>query len=178
MKETQFLGDVLVESLLGNDIIERVMEKHKIYDVRRMKDGLKQRFLHEVDQETDWKAVRQDLETEIKGVPDLLPPELASMQKMLELKKTFPRELTFTDPVTDNIKTNVIALHKLTILLIDLVSDNLASPWQTAIDGCYSVITDNLFEYIYSGKVRKIPQDWLSNVQSLPMFGDGNHPLK
>ncbi len=172
MKEPQFLGEIFVESPLGNDIIERVMEKHNIYDVRRKKDGLKQRLLHEMDYPVDWKAVRNDLEIEIKGVPDLLPSELASFQKVLELKKSFPRELTFTDPVTDNIKTNVIALHKLTIFLIDLIAEIIGAPFQTTIDNCYSTLVENAFEYIYSGKVRDIPQNWLSAVHVLTMAGD------
>lgn len=174
MKETQFLGTVFLESPLIFPILENIREKYDIPDLDPTKDGLKERLLQEMenDQEIDWKAVRQDLENEIRKIPDLLPPELAFFYKVIEAKKALPPEPTFTEPITDKLKSDVLALYQGFVNLFNLIADHFAAPLQAVINNFFSVMANNALEYLYTGKVRDIPQDWISSVQTLSMFGE------
>ena len=126
----------------------------------------------EQDPPIDWQAVRQDLEAEIRTIPDLLPPEFAAFQKIIEAKKTLPAEPTFTEPITDKLRADVTAFYHLFARFFTLFTDTLAAPWQTAIDNCFTGLVDNAWEYLYSETIRDIPQDWISAIQTIPLFGD------
>jgi hypothetical protein len=174
MKEARFLGALLLHGPLLYPIIEEMKEKYDIPDVEAGRDALKQRLLESVedDDTVDWEAVRKELEKEIRSIPDLLPPGLADFQKIIQARNTIPPEPTFTEPITDKLKSDVLTLYHAFVKLFFLFSDNLAAPWQTAIDSCFSAIVDNAFELLYTGEIRDIPQDWISAVRVLPLFGD------
>lgn len=174
MKEANFLGTLILQSPLMFSILEKIREKYGIDEIDPTRDGLRERLLEDMenDQEIDWHAVRQNLEKEIRNIPDLLPPEVALFHKMIEIKNALPPEPTFTEPITDKLKIDVTALYHGYVGLYTVLADNLAAPFQTVIDNCYSAITDNALEFLYSGKIRDVPNDWISAVNTLPMFGE------
>ena len=174
MKETKFLAPILLESPLMFEILEKIREKYSIDKLDPNKDPYKQRVRQDMEQDPpiDWQAVRQDLEAEIRAIPDLLPPEFAAVQRLLEAKKTLPAEPTFTEPITDKLRADVTAFYHLFAQLFTLFTDTLAAPWQTAIESCYAALVDMAWEYLYSETIRDIPQDWISAIQTVPLFGD------
>ena len=173
-KEPKFLGTILLLNPLIFPILEKIREKYDIDEVSPTENGLRERLLKDIDQEqeSDWKAVRHELENEIRAIPDLLPPEFAFYHKIFEAGKTLPPEPTFTEPATEKLKADVTILYHGFYNLYNFVSTYMVSPWQTAIDKCFTDITDNAFEFLFSGKIRDIPHDWISMVNTLPMMGD------
>ena len=173
-KEAKFLGTVLVLSPLLLPILEKIRDKYGIEEISLTEDGLRKHLLKSIEynQEVDWEAVRQDLEIEIRKIPDLLPPEFAFYHTLLKDAKNMPPEPTFTEPATEKLRADVTELYHRYFRLYKFTADNIAAPWQTAIDNCFTDITDNALEFLISGKTRDIPHDWISVVSTLPMFDD------
>ena len=174
MRESKFLGTILIESPMMFEILEKVRDKHNIEKLDPSKDPYKQRIRQDMEQDPpiDWQVVRQDLEAEIRAIPDLLPPEFAAFQKIIEAKQKLPAEPTFTEPITDKLRADVTAFYHLFAQFFTLFADTLAAPWQTAIDNCFVGLVDNAWEYLYSETIRDIPQDWISAIRTVPLFGD------
>jgi hypothetical protein len=92
MKEAEFLGKILASSELFFPVLYKVMKKHGIDDLNPEEGGVTERLLDQVENpnKIDWKAVRQDIEQEIRNMPDVLPAELAAFQEIMEGKKSLP----------------------------------------------------------------------------------------
>ncbi len=169
MKETQFLGTLLPSHPDIRPIIQKIREKYGIPEIVSS-DGLKEILLF--DHEIDWEAMRRDLEKELRQLSGLLPPELALYHKIIELNENLPAEPTFTEPITEKLKADVLSLYHAYVHVHGLLSNIVASPWKTAIDNIFSGTADNLLEFLMTGEAREVPNDWLSAVFELPIFGE------
>ena len=165
-KETKFYG-VMLTAL---PVIDEVREKHEITVASPGESQLEENLKY--NDHVDWIAVRQDIEVWLREYPDLLPPELGQYKKMLDLQKNFPPEPVFTEPATEKLKNDVIMLYKAFLHVYNLAVMHLAAPWQKVIDNFYSVASDLIFEFVFSGEYQEVPQDWISKVLVVPILGE------
>ena len=167
MKEAELLGKLLP----AIPIVEQIREKYKIDRVSPKDDQLKE--ILKSDESIDWQAIRQEIyEWVYKFGSEFLPTELANFQKIIELGKNYPPEPVFAEEgVTEWHKSDVRIIYA-AFLKAYSVLQNQAKVFETLIDNCYSQITDNLLEYLLTGETRDIPNDWISNITVVPVFGE------
>ncbi|MCB9109614.1 MAG: hypothetical protein H6634_00035 [Anaerolineales bacterium] len=172
MEERKFLGTILIHSPKLFPILEGIIDKYDIPEIEPANDGIRERLLAELEAENeiDWEAVKADLDTEIRNIPDLLPPELQYMHNLLEGKDTLKLEPEFTEPITKKLREDVTNLYHMYVNLYISYANTIAMPFKGAIDNYFSGLVEVSYEYLYTGKVREIPMDWVSAVGTFLMF--------
>jgi hypothetical protein len=164
-KEAELLGKLLP----ALPIVEEIRKKYDFYLVTPGDDQMTEILLSYKN--LDWKAIYQDINDWIRNVPDLLSPLLAYYNSIIEYDKMLTPEPIFTEPATDKLKSDVTDLYKRYVKLHNNYTIQVALPWQTAIDNTFSMMAESLFEYLLTGKTRDVPQDAISNVSVVNMFG-------
>src|SRR5258708_15818470 len=146
MKESKFYGKILPAHPEIAPILKKIRKKYDIPLIIPINPETNKRELSEND--FDWKRIRKTLEIEIRKIPDLLPPVLADMRRYLKAHKTLPPEPKFTEFANKKLKNDVTILYHGFVNLYNIVCDNLAAPYQNVSDKTYTVISDNLLDFL------------------------------
>jgi len=120
----------------------------------------------------DWAGVRRELEERLHALPDVLPRELLIFQKLIDFRSRLEGEPRFSEPITPKLREDVLALYRAFVQLYDFSIDNLARPWQKAAEGFYAAAADNLCDFLRYGVGKPVPQDWITQVRTMPLFGE------
>ena len=164
-KEAELLGKLMA----ALPVVEEIRKKYDLDPVSLEDDQLTEILNSEKD--LDWVAIYQEIKDSIRTLPDLLPPELAGYYQLIEANKTLPPEPTFTEPATEKLKSDVTKLYKSFVFLHNMLTSQLAMPWQIAIDNTFSIVAESLVEYLLTGKTRDVPPEAISKVEVLTVAG-------
>ena len=164
-KEAELLGKLLP----ALPVVEEIRRKYDLPLVSPGDDQLTE--ILKLDRDLDWVAIYQEIKDSIHTIPDLLPPELAGYYQIIEANKTLSPEPTFTEPATEKLKSDVTKLYKSYVVLHNILTFQLAMPWQIAIENTFSLVAESLVEYLLTGITRDVPQDAISKVEVLNVFG-------
>lgn len=170
MQESKLLGTLLPAHPDIQPILWTIRQKYGIPDVIPGDDSSREYSLS--GDIIDWNAVREELDFRIRFESNMIPPEVARIQMMVEARKKLPEFLTYSEPITPKLKEDVDMLYKQYLQLYDFLVMNLATPFQIAVDGFYSAAIDGLFEYLKTTRMPAIPTDWISSIHTLPFFGE------
>jgi hypothetical protein len=97
------------------------------------------------------EAMRDDIEQELRKIPDFLPEKAQLIYKIIDAKENdfdYPE----MDELSDEMRKMVKALM--------LVTAQMVEPYKYAFDIVFSGLADHSIEYLLTGTARELPEDW------------------
>ncbi len=161
MNEIKLLSTILPSHPDFLNIINNIRKKYDIPEISPEDDGITEILLD--DNQIDWDAVRQDIENQLRAIPEILPPGLFSSLQNLKAIENQPLNFPELDELRPELKEQII--KTLTLIM------SLIQPLISFMPDYYKFLSDMMFECIVTGKTRDIPPGWISQVQTLQMFG-------
>jgi hypothetical protein len=143
-------------------ILKYIRQKYDILEIDPDDDGITEILL--TDESIDWQAVRQEIETQVRNSPELLPQAIKSI---LPFSHSDNQPVVFSglEEVPEELRKQLNALMAaLASLFIDPVSNK--------VNEFYKVVSDSLLEFLLTGKPREVPNDWFGTVATTFMFGE------
>ena len=130
-------------------ILTSVREKYDIPEIAPGDETLAE--IVGADNMPDVEAMRDDIEQELRKVPDFLPKEALLIYKILEAK-----EQDFPYPELDELSEE---MRKMVKQLMS-VTAQMVEPYKYAFDIIFSGLADHSIEYLLFGTARELPEDW------------------
>lgn len=128
---------------------------------------------YELEQEEiDWKAIRAELEVRLRAIPEILPPEIDRYRKIVDDKAKLDRKLILGELTRQALRNYLRVVFKAFRRCYVLIADNLALPMMKAADRFFAGAADNLLEFLKTGVEQELPNDWITAVHTMDMFGD------
>lgn len=115
------------------------------------------------DNMPDVEAMRDDIEQELRKVPDFLPEKAQLVFKILEAK-----ENDFAYPEMDELSEEMRKMVKALMLL----ATQFVEPYKYAFDIIFSGLADHSIEYLLTGTARELPEDWFMMAGPMHTFWD------
>jgi hypothetical protein len=103
------------------------------------------------DNMPDIEAMRDDIEQELRKIPDFLPEKSQLIYKIIDAKENdfdYPE----MDELSDEMRKMVKALM--------LVTAQMVESYKYAFDIVFSGLADHSIRYLLTGEARELPEDW------------------
>ena len=120
----------------------------------------------------DWKAVRKRVYEQLLGIPEVLPPQMAAVQRVIEFRDELPMKPEFTEPTTRKLRIDVRKLYKSFLQLHDFALKNLFLPYNEGVERFLNAAADNLVEFLRTGIAQPIPREWMTAVHTMSVYGE------
>ena len=114
------------------------------------------------DNMPDIEVIRDEIEQELRKVPDFLPEKAQMIFKILEAK-----ENNFDYPELDELSEEMRNMVKALMLVVT----QLVEPYKLAFDIIFSGLADHSIEYLLTGTARELPEDWFMMADKMQFLG-------
>jgi hypothetical protein len=162
MKETELFSSLLPSHPDLLPIIKRIREKYNIPEIDPDDFGMKEILLS--DNDIDWQSVLQEIEVQIRNIPELLPSSIKPLLKFIHAENQ-PLIFSNFEEVPEELR------NQLNALMAVLVSQ-IIEPVLGKVNEFYKAVSDSLFEFLLTGTPREVPNDWFGTVTTTSMFGE------
>jgi len=143
-------------------ILKTIREKYNLPEIAPGDDTLAEILGGE--NEIDLKVLHQDIETELRNNPDLLPSGTDNIFRILQAKDENNLELPELKELSIEIRESFQALLEFVFMIFE--------PYRTAIDGLFSTLADNLMYYMLTGETQDLPENWFQTAYTTNMMGE------
>jgi len=162
MREENFFGKLLPSHPDLLPSLQRIREKYNIPEIAPGDETLAE--ILGAENEIDLEAFRQDIETELRKIPELLPKGADIIYKILQDKEENNLNFPELDELSEEIRANVNALMMLLVSIIE--------PYRFAIDGLFTTLADNLLDFLLTGEAQELPENWFQAAYTMNMMGE------
>lgn len=163
MKESKLFSLLLPSHPDLLPIIQEIRRKYNFPEVGPDDDGITEILL--ADKTIDWLAVRQDIETQVRHSPELLPSWVNNLLLSFSQPGGLQINIKEFEEFPDETKNQLnVSFAKLIIQLI--------GPFVTKMDEFYKVVSDSLFAFLLTGEPREIPNNWLGGAYTFEISGE------
>lgn len=162
MREDKLFGKLLPSHPDLLPILQRIREKYNIPEIAPGDETLAE--ILGAENEIDLEALHQDIESELRKIPELLPEGTDAIYKILQGKEENNLNSPGLDELSEETRSIINALMMLLVSFLE--------PFRFAIDGFFTALADNLFEFLLTGEGRELPENWIQAAYTMNMMGE------
>ena len=119
MHESKLLGTLLPAHPDIQPILQLIRKKYSIPDLSIGDDDSRELLL--AGHNIDWKAAEEELDFRIRHLSNILPPDLAEVQRMIDGRKKAPKKIKFDEPTTPKLRKDIYVLYNSFLRMWDKV---------------------------------------------------------
>ena len=143
-------------------VIKTIREKYRIPEIapgdETLAEILGSKTLVNVE------ALHQDIETGLRERPKFLPENSEAVYNIFRDKEehnlNYPELNDIPSDLRKDIKTLMFVLIK------------ILEPYHQALEGVFSVLSNNILEYLLEGEARELPEEWFQTAYEMDMMGE------